>query len=67
MNEIHIAIVMYPRHISWEIASDGTKIASGADPLTSTNGDYDSLLSNVVNDCYNRVESKNIHFLFRKG
>lgn len=67
MNEKHVAITMFPEYIKWEIAIDGEVVLRGSDPLTSTNGDYNSLLSNVVNHCVNSSSNKNLHFWFSRG
>jgi hypothetical protein len=41
-----IFITMYPKYIYWAVGD-----RTGSDTLISTNGDYDALLSNVVNNC----------------
>lgn len=47
--------------------TEAVEVASGTDLLTSTNGDYDSLLSNVVNHCHDLTVTGDVDFIFRRS
>ena len=61
-----ISITTFPKYISWSIRCDGELYASGSDPLTSTNGDYMALLSNVTNHALGFCDS-DVEILFNRG
>ena len=67
-----ILIIMHSNRIEWLVRDDLSTYASGTDllngPFGGTNGDYDSLLSNVVNHCHQLCKDKSdIDFIFRKA
>lgn len=78
---VTVTIVSYPAYVSWHIRkSDATVVdenlelepmpeidSSGTDPLSSTNGCYDSLLSNVMTECSNRCLGPIDQWIIRKG
>ena len=61
-----VTIVQYPECISWSIRGTETE-QSGSDPLSSTNGCYMSLFSNVMTDCSNRSLGPIDEWIVRKG
>lgn len=62
-----ILIIMRKTHIAWLVRDELSTYASGSDPLTSTNGCYDSLLSNVINHCHELCRDKSdIDFIIRR-
>jgi len=62
-----ILIIMHKYRIEWVVRDQTSTIASGSDPLSSTNGYYDSLLSNVVNHCHSLCKTKDVDFIFRRS
>lgn len=59
------AIKMEPNYIRWTVRDADGLLFTGSNPLTSTNGCYDSLLSNSVNEI---LKNYNIdEFLFSRG
>lgn len=66
---VTVTIVSYPAYVSWHIRkSDAPEFdSSGTDPLSSTNGCYDSLLSNVMTECSNRCLGPIDQWIIRKG
>ena len=67
-----VLLLTKPNRIVWGVYrkdspdTDSVEVASGTDLLTSTNGDYDSLLSNVVNHCHDFTTTDDVDFIFRK-
>jgi len=62
-----ITITMHTKSISWSVWTNGVKTHSGSDSLSLVGGDYDTLLSNVVNHCHEVCKIKgDIDFIFRK-
>lgn len=60
-----LRITMLPSCIRFALRNNERIVYSGADPLSSTNGCYDSLLSNVVN---NLIQNYKVdEFIFSKG
>lgn len=62
-----ILLLCKHNRIIWGVYHDTKgQVATGTDLLTSTNGDYDSLLSNVVNHCHEFTVTDDVDFIFRK-
>lgn len=62
-----ILIVMHTNHVQFSVSSNGVLIADGSELLSSNNGDYDALLSNVVNLAHVYCPPGEIDFIFRKA
>jgi len=62
-----VLIIMRKNSVEFVVRDAISIIASGTDTLKSTNGDYDSLLSNIVNVANNHCSMPTTDFIFRKG
>lgn len=65
---ITIIVITYNASIEWLVRDDLGTYASGRNLLSTANGDYSSLLSNVINHCYDLAQNKNdVHFILKRG
>jgi len=63
---MQVTIEMFRKYVQYTVRNEkGELVASGSDPLVSTNGDYDSLLSNVINHASSLCHDVP-HFILRK-
>ena len=63
-----IIVIMHNASIEWLVRDDLSTYASGRNLLSTANGDYSSLLSNVINHCHDLAyDRNNVHFILRRG
>lgn len=62
-----VTIIQYQSSIVWHISKSGSIDSSGTDQLSSTNGCYMSLLSNVMTECSNRCVGPVDEWIIRRG
>ena len=66
-----ILIIMHTNRIEWLVRDTLSTVASGTDllngSLSEAHGDYDTLLSNVVNHAHQFCKTTDVDFIFRKA